>query len=168
VRDRTADHAARDKGHHLNVPRAATLIPPSRPALAGIEQEYTLFEHDKKTVLGWPKHGFPAGLNPGTSTVSVNYCGVGADCVGRAIIESHARACLFAGIRLSGVNLETMPGACEYQLGPANGLTIADQLWMSRYILARVCEEVSCSRGVRQTLSGCISAAARTAAKQPR
>ena len=38
------------------------------------------------------------------------YCAVGADKVyGRDILESHYRACLYAGIRVSGTNTETLP-----------------------------------------------------------
>ncbi len=39
------------------------------------------------------------------------YCAVGANRVfGRDVIESHYRACLYAGINLSGTNAEVMPG----------------------------------------------------------
>lgn len=38
------------------------------------------------------------------------YCGVGADKVyGRDIVEAHYRACLYAGINISGENAEVMP-----------------------------------------------------------
>ena len=33
-----------------------------------------------------------------------------------------------------------MPAQWEYQVGPCVGVDGADQLWMSRYILLRVCE----------------------------
>ncbi len=39
------------------------------------------------------------------------YCGVGANKVyGRAIVEAHYRACLYAGVTVSGTNAEVMPG----------------------------------------------------------
>ena len=39
------------------------------------------------------------------------YCGVGADkAFGRDIVDSHYKACLYAGINVSGVNGEVMPG----------------------------------------------------------
>ena len=34
-----------------------------------------------------------------------------------------------------------MPGQWEYQVGPCEGIDAGDQLWVSRYILLRVCEE---------------------------
>lgn len=38
------------------------------------------------------------------------YCGVGADkAYGRDIVEAHYRACLYAGIKITGTNAEVMP-----------------------------------------------------------
>jgi glutamine synthetase len=34
-----------------------------------------------------------------------------------------------------------MPGQWEYQVGPCEGISIGDQLWVSRYILGRVAED---------------------------
>lgn len=39
------------------------------------------------------------------------YCGVGADkAFGRDIVDAHYKACLYAGINISGINGEVMPG----------------------------------------------------------
>lgn len=39
------------------------------------------------------------------------YCGVGADKAwGRDIVDAHYKACLYAGINISGINGEVMPG----------------------------------------------------------
>merc|ERR1711871_899972 len=100
----------------------------------GLEQEYTLFEADFKTPLGWPPSGFPAPQGP-------YYCGMGANAsYGRHIVEAHYRACLYAGIKISGVNAEVMPGQWEYQVGPCVGTESGDQLWISRFLMLRVCE----------------------------
>jgi glutamine synthetase len=101
----------------------------------GIEQEYTLFEADGKTPFGWPKGAEPGAQGP-------YYCSVGTEnAYGRAIMEAHYHACLFAGLTIGGTNGEVMPGQWEYQIGPCTGIESGDELWISRYILQRVCEQ---------------------------
>ena len=74
------------------------------------------------------------------------YCGVGAGRIfGRDIVEAHYRACLFAGVNISGVNSEVAPGQFEYQVGPCEGIDMGDHLWIARYILERVGEDFAVS-----------------------
>ena len=76
----------------------------------GLEQEFTLFNLDEKTPLGWPVGGMPSRAQ------GPYYCSVGPENnFGRAITESLYKACLYAGINISGVNGEVMPGQQEYQ-----------------------------------------------------
>ncbi|NWQ77626.1 GLNA synthetase, partial [Columbina picui] len=50
------------------------------------------------------------------------YCGVGADKVyGRDIVESHYKACLYAGVKICGTNAEVMPSQVRVD-GPAQPL----------------------------------------------
>lgn len=43
------------------------------------------------------------------------YCAAGADkAFGRDIVDSHYKACLYAGINISGINGEVMPGQVKF------------------------------------------------------
>jgi glutamine synthetase len=49
--------------------------------------------------------------------------------------------CLKAGMILSGINSEVMPGQWEFQVGPLGPLQVADQLWLARWLLHRLAED---------------------------
>jgi glutamine synthetase len=103
----------------------------------GIEQEYTFFAAGRP--LGFPDGGFPAPQG-------FYYCGVGSDEVyGRDIVEAHLDACLTAGLAISGINAEVMPGQWEFQVGPAGPLDVSDHLWVARWLLYRIAEDFDVS-----------------------
>ncbi|MCM2391059.1 glutamine synthetase [Streptomyces albipurpureus] len=99
----------------------------------GIEQEYTFFEGERP--LGFPIGGFPAPQGG-------YYCGVGVDEIhGRDVVEAHLENCLTAGLGISGINAEVMPGQWEFQVGPLTPVVVSDQLWIARWLLYRTAED---------------------------
>jgi glutamine synthetase len=99
----------------------------------GFEQEYVMMVNGKP--LGFPESGFPAPQGP-------YYCAVGhGRVVGRDIVEEHLDACLDAGLDITGVNAEVMIGQWEYQCFGKGAKKAADDMFVSRYLLHRICEK---------------------------
>ena len=124
----------------------------------GMEQEYTLmnmsntkepygFSHCPRTerVYTWESGGL-GGRNISANLLPQGpyYCSVGAGLsIGRDIAEDHLDVCLEAGIDISGINAEVMPGQWEFQVGPVNAMEVSDQLWIARWLLHRIAEKHS-------------------------
>merc|ERR1712151_1087805 len=69
------------------------------------------------------------------------YCGAGnGQAIGRPVADEHYMKCLQAGVKIAGINAEVMPGQWEYQIGPCVGIESGDHMWLSRYLMLRICE----------------------------
>ncbi|MCQ8186062.1 hypothetical protein [Parvularcula maris] len=104
----------------------------------GYEQDYTLFQDGRP--LGFPCIGAP---DPDAGY----YCGVGSErAFGRQVAEEHAQRCVAAGLLFAGYQAERMPGQWEFRIdahergGEEDVLSVADHLWLARWILERVGE----------------------------
>jgi glutamine synthetase len=100
-----------------------------------LEQEYAIYDQYGENPYGWPEKGYPAPQGR-------YYCGVGSDVAwGRDISEDHLSVCLDIGLPISGTNAEVMPSQWEFQMGPGEAPTIADQLWIARFLLNKIAEK---------------------------
>ncbi len=119
----------------------------------GLEQEYFIFYKD-------------FGLNMLNETQGPYYCGVGYGELNRLdnrkfferiIAEEHLDACLYAGLTMSGMNAEVACHQWEFQVGPCEGISAADQLYIARYILERIAEKYDCIIDYRPKLNNAIN-----------
>jgi glutamine synthetase len=104
----------------------------------GFEQEYFLYKDG--VPLGFPTGG---GFPPPQGEY---YTGVGYKNVvniARQIVEEHLDLCLEAGINHEGINAEVAKGQWEFQIFGKGSKSAADQMWVARYLLVRLCEKYS-------------------------
>jgi glutamine synthetase len=74
------------------------------------------------------------------------YTGVGYDavgCIAREIVDTHLDLCLDAGINHEGINAEVAKGQWEFQIFGKGSKNAADQVWVARYLLMRLCENTA-------------------------
>jgi len=101
----------------------------------GFEQEYFFYKDGRP--LGFPDAGYPAPQGP--YYTGVGYTNVGS--VARKMVEEHLDLCLAAGINHEGINAEVAKGQWEFQIFGKGSKTAADQMWMARYLMMRLCEK---------------------------
>jgi len=109
-------------------------IPDDPDTWFGFEQEYFLYRDG--VPLGFPAQGFPPPQ--GEYYTGVGYKNVGD--VAREIVTTHLDLCLEAGINHQGINAEVAKGQWEFQIFGKGSKRAADEVWMARYLLLRLCE----------------------------
>ena len=109
-------------------------IPDDPGTWFGFEQEYFLYQDG--VPLGFPREGFPAPQ--GEYYTGVGYKNVGD--IAREIVDAHIDLCLEAGINLEGINAEVAKGQWEFQIFGKGSKRAADEVWIARYLLLRLCE----------------------------
>ncbi len=119
---------------HPSNSRAGILDDPG--AWFGFEQEYFLYQD-----------GAPLGFPPGGNFPPPQgeyYTGVGFKNVGdiaHEIVDTHLDLCLDAGINHEGINAEVAKGQWEFQIFGKGSKRAADEMWIARYLLIRLCEK---------------------------
>lgn len=124
-----------DKTPHPSNTRATVVDDPG--AWFGFEQEYFFYQDGRP--LGFPESGYPGPQGP-------YYTGVGYSNVGdiaRQLVEEHLDLCLDAGINHEGINAEVAKGQWEFQIFGKGSKKAADDMWVARYIMMRLCEKYS-------------------------
>ncbi len=109
-------------------------IPDDPGTWFGFEQEYFLYRDG--VPLGFPREGFP--LPQGEYYTGVGYKNVGD--VAREIVDTHIDLCIDAGINIEGINAEVAKGQWEFQIFGKGSKRAADELWIARYLMLRLCE----------------------------
>ena len=110
-------------------------IPDDPDTWFGFEQEYFLYRDS--APIGFPAGG---GFPPpqGEYYTGVGYRNVGD--LAREIVEAHLDLCLAAGINHEGINAEVAKGQWEFQIFGKGSRKAADDVWVARYLLLRLCE----------------------------
>ena len=124
------------------MPTAPRIPPtPARPSWTtptrGSVSSRNISSYKDGRPLGFPKEGYPAPQ--GKYYTGVGYTAVGD--IAREIVDKHLDLCLDAGINHEGINAEVAKGQWEFQIFGKGSKKAADEMWMARYLLMRLCED---------------------------
>ena len=86
---------------------------------------------------GSPKKAFPARRAPTIAASATNTWAASP----AQIVDEHLELCLAAGINHEGINAEVAKGQWEFQIFGKGSHKAADDLWVARYLMARLCEK---------------------------
>ncbi|GMH44956.1 hypothetical protein BSKO_12913 [Bryopsis sp. KO-2023] len=113
--------------------RVMELASTSQPTFS-VDQEYTITNPSTSWIVSSSVGSIPVQGAP-------SFCGTGSGVVsGREVSESFLVACLHAGLKISTSSALACRGQWVYHLGPCEGIAMADELWVSRYVLLRSAE----------------------------
>ena len=108
------------------------------------EQEFVFWNEKFNVPAGWEGNENPSEIFEPTKEGEY-YCGLGGQAGSlRNLVDAHAKMCYQLGIALSGYNAEVLKSQWEYQTAITNIMKAADDLWISRFLLYKICE----SRGL--------------------
>jgi len=128
------------KGHPSNSRRKAlTLFNQKKEEKPwyGIEQEFFFTDTSNTVPIAFAE-------NENRKPQGPYYCSIGSENnIGRQILEEFLFLAIYCGLKISGINAEVAPSQWEFQVGPCEGIDAGDQLWMSRFLITRVCEKYS-------------------------
>ena len=104
----------------------------------GLEQEYFFLNNKIQQNITKLIDNHP---NFEQSSNTLHYCGKSFVNDERTIAESHLKACIEAGLTISGINAEVSFFQWEFQIGPVEGIRAADSLIVARFLLERIAEK---------------------------
>ena len=101
---------------------------------------------EEEPWFGLEQEYFMTGLTINSKLIDgEHYCGKVESYYEIQISKEHLNACLEAGLSISGINSEVSNFQWEFQIGPALGITAADQLIVGRYLLEKISERYNVS-----------------------
>ena len=110
---------------------------PRRSRTPGSASSRNIFSTRTAPRSASPNGGFPprrANITPASATTTWAI-------IAREIVDTHLDLCLDCGINHEGINAEVAKGQWEFQIFGKGSKNAADQMWMARYLLMRLCEK---------------------------